>query len=85
MQCYKAQSGSHSLDAVKGKPKHLFHAMVYERFSTKSFAAKGKRLPHAICEPKSLTARLSFKTKGKENALFAKGTVGLLNPVEDSS
>ena len=24
MQCYKAQSGYHSLDAIKCKPKHLF-------------------------------------------------------------
>jgi len=42
------------------------NAMVYERFSTMSFAAKGKRLPHAICEPEFSTARLSFNTKGKE-------------------
>jgi hypothetical protein len=48
-----------------------FHAMVYERFPTMSFAAKRKRLPHAICEPEFSTARLSFSTKGKKKMLYS--------------
>jgi hypothetical protein len=67
----------------KRKTQTPFHAMVYERFSTMSFAAKGKRRQHAICEPEFSTARLSFNTKRK-NALFAKGTIEFLDPVEDS-
>jgi hypothetical protein len=62
-----------------------FHAMVYERFSTMSFAAKRKRLPHAIANPNFRRLDFLLTQKERKNALFAKGTIELLDPVEDSS
>jgi hypothetical protein len=64
----------------KKTPKHLFHAMVYERFWTMSFAAKEKRLDMQFASP--IFRRLDFLLTQRErkNALFAKQTIELWIP-----
>jgi len=75
---YKAQSGSHSLDAEKGTLQTPFHAMVYQRFLDHEFRCKVKTPGHAICEPRFAGLDFLLTQVERKNALFAKRMMELL-------